>query len=97
MKYERDLLVEEDGLDAVLRAEGAARSLLFAPFVVFPFGEAPEALRNLCNRNEGDEDWLVITREEPEWTPSWLERMASDRDLDVYCLGGAVVYVGSHA
>jgi hypothetical protein len=97
MKYDRDLLVKEDGLGAVLEAEGVARSLLFAPFVVFPFDEAPEMLRNLCHRTGGDEDWLVIAREEPEWVPSWLERMTSDGDLDVYCLGGAVIYVGSHA
>jgi hypothetical protein len=97
MKYDRALLVKEDGLNAVLEAEGAVKSLRVAPFVVFPFDEAPEVLRNLCHRNGGDEDWLVIAREEPEWTPSWLERMSSDGDLDVYCLESAVVYVGSHA
>lgn len=85
-------------VDRVYWAEELAQDLSArAPFVVFPFSEAPEAIRNVCNYNGGDEDWLVIARKEPDYLPNWLERMSPDDDLDTYVFDGVVVYVGSHS
>lgn len=66
--------------------------------VVFPFYEAPKALRKACCLNGGDEDWLVITWKEPTpWLPRWIEKTDSCENPDVYLFGNAIVYVGSHA
>lgn len=79
-------------------AEEVAKDLsVHAPFLVFPFEEAPEAIRQVCNYNGGDEDWLVIARKEPDYLPNWLERMSPDDDLDTYVFDNVVVYVGSHS
>jgi hypothetical protein len=58
---------------------------------------APKYARAIFNWNGGDEDWMVITRSEPEFLPSWLERMDAGDDPDVYILDGVVAYVASHA
>lgn len=66
-------------------------------FVVLPWKSTPEAIRNVCCFNGGDEDWVVITRREPEYYPSWLERTDSCHEPDCYVFDGVVIYVGSHA
>jgi hypothetical protein len=68
-------------------------------FVVMPFSDAPQPLREVFSWNGGDEDWLVVTRNETEvgWLPSWIGHTDSCEEPDIYVLDGFVVYVGSHA
>jgi hypothetical protein len=85
-----------DEVTAIIREE-LLHDVPETGFVVIPFYDAPQPLREAFNWNGGDEDWLVVTRKEPEYFPNWLERTAGDNDLDVYVLDGCLVYVGSHA
>jgi len=65
--------------------------------IVYPFYEAPLAIRKACCLNGGDEDWMAILWREPEIMPRWIEKMDSCEDPDVYIFGNAIVYIGSHA
>ena len=76
---------------------GGELACIHTAFVVLPFYDMPEFIRDVFNWNGGDEDWFVVTRKEPEWLPNWLERTAGDNDLDIYVLDGCLVYIGSHA
>lgn len=65
-------------------------------YAVFEWEYAPLFLRQVCCLNGGDEDWLVICKEEPNWFPRWLEKTDSGEEPDVYILKHMIVYVGSH-
>lgn len=101
MIYERATLLEADHIDEVLLSmvELWVIDVLPTPtsYLILPFHEAPSFVRNICSFNGGDEDWLVLCRKEPQWLPSWLERIDSGMDADVYRLNKAIVYVGSHS
>jgi hypothetical protein len=64
------------------------------PYAVFPWDAAP--YKYVFNWNGGDEDWMIITKAEPEWFPRWLEVMDAGESPDVYVLDELVVYVASH-
>jgi hypothetical protein len=66
--------------------------------VVFPFYEAPTALRKVCCLNGGDEDWMIITfKEITPWVPRWIDKTDSCETPDEYTIGNVTIYVGSHA
>ena len=53
--------------------------------VVFEWSKAPKLLRDLCNQNGGDEDFLVIARAEDKLfslTSSFYESNSDCYDLD---------------
>lgn len=64
---------------------------------VWAWEDAPEMIKELCNRNGGDEDWVVVAHKEFDYLPLWLMKMDAGDDPDVYILDGLVIYVGSHA
>lgn len=82
---------------AIFILEEATKGIPETGSVVIPFDDVPEPVRKVFNWNGGDEDWLVVTRKEPEYLPPWIERLDSCHEPDVYVLDNLVVYVGSHA
>lgn len=105
MRITREMLLKpehsEGATEAQVRlAEKTAEECMGPPngqFTVWEFYQAPWQLLEICGWNGGDEDWLVVTRTEPDYLPRWLECMDSGEDPDVYILKGIVVYVGSHS
>lgn len=68
-------------------------------WAVWAFYDAPAVLREMCNHNGGDEDWICVTRgeEEPNWC-RWVEKTDSCDEPDFYLLpNGLCCYVGSHS
>ena len=65
-------------------------------FVVFDWDNAPNKYKNIFNYNGGDEDWMVIGKNDL-WCPSWLEHTDSCHEPQRYFLNKIIVYVGSHA
>lgn len=64
-------------------------------WLVHEWAKAPTFLRVLCNRNGGDEDWLVASRHYE--MPTWVEFMDAGREPHVYVLGCFYIFVGKHA
>lgn len=65
-------------------------------YIVYKWENAPKNIRKVCCFNGGDEDWVIITKKEPEFFPLWIERTDSCSEPDVYLFNNCVVYVGSH-
>lgn len=100
--YTKEFLRDEnpEQLEAAVEAIAPMLERPWGQFNVWRFHEAPGGLRQLCSFNGGDEDWLVLTTAEElsDWMPSWIERMDSCLDPDIYELGlGFVAIVGSHS
>ncbi|RVT91395.1 hypothetical protein EOD42_22330 [Rhodovarius crocodyli] len=102
-----DLARELRAQAAAIRARGhhspGAGQMVAAPIQVWPFHEAPEALRELST-NGGDEDWLVLIAAGTRWveeTPMWLEEGRGG--FGVCCVlrfsqpDGSVVLIGCHS
>ena len=75
-----------------------------APFLVWPFQEAPPALQALSTHG-GDEDWVVYVppgqvASVEDWAPRWIEATgACDVSQHEIQVGHnkAMVYIGAHA
>lgn len=81
MKITREELVKEHGEEVIRFLEVHVQQYLMLDldYAVFKFENAPVGFRNIFNKNGGDEDWLVITRLDPEkeCIPSWLYNMST--------------------
>lgn len=100
MKITRDMLLEKNSEDTLRDCEFEAQKYLsqaFPRFTIFRFADALPSLKKLCCWNGGDEDWMVIAKEEPTYVPPWLDAIDVSCDPDVYVLNGVVIYVGSHS
>lgn len=66
--------------------------------MVSRFNDCNETIRNVCNWNGGDEDWVVFVEKEfsDYDMPPWLGATSACGELDVYVLNGVVIYVESH-
>lgn len=105
--HTRDQIIEIHKLHATRAAERAlARSLksqarMYPPeYVVWAWDGAPPEVRQVCDFNGGDEDWLVVRRGTPDplpLPPRWIECMDSCHDPDVYLFLDLTVFVGKHA
>lgn len=93
---EKDL--KEGGLELSAEQKEICRALVkSASYIVWPWQEAPEFLRKYCNKNGGDEDWMVLCKREPHFLPIWIERIDSCCEPDIYEVSDFIVYIGSHA
>lgn len=67
--------------------------------MVWEFHKAPPQLQEL-SLDGGDEDWLVWVPKEVEFpygTPSWIDRMSSCGDADMFLLpDGSRVFIAAH-
>jgi len=103
MRITRDMLLNPEHGEGVSEGEickveeSLQRGVFSDQWVVWAWEDAPNAVRKLCNWNGGDEDWVAVRRQEPEYLPNWVERLDTCHDPDVYVLNGVVVYVGNHA
>jgi len=101
VKTNFDKLVEERGVEQVIDALEAVLdlNLILGEFRVFEFYKAPKVLREFCNYNGGDEDWLTVchTEDYNNLFSSWLDRTDSCQEPDIYELKKYTIVIGSHA
>jgi len=65
-------------------------------YVMFSWDETPRLIKELCNFNGGDEDFVLLTKNDD--MPSWLERITDGQlEPDVYMLDDVTILVGSHS
>lgn len=98
MRYTREDILKNGHVTEleVFRVEASNIYTEEGQYIVYEWSKAPSNLRNVCVFNGGDEDWMIVTKKEPEYFPLWLERTDSCSDPDVYIFANIVVYVGTH-
>lgn len=83
----------------VLTCRDVARKILgncLQKWVVYAWGDAPGILKNLCHYRNNTSGWMAITQVTPcAETPSWVSRLDSHNEPDLYLLKGVAIYVGS--
>jgi len=93
--YIREDLVKEHSYFKVITAENVCHYILADDsFIVYEWSKAPNYIKEICQAAGGDEDWVVLVRQEPEYMPNWVEKMGNS--IDIYKLNGVVIYVASH-